>query len=317
MPSATDAIQPAISPAVDTAISCMKSPPPSIGIDLPDMPKLSLGCPEDSPYEPMGICALMLKISLGSIAPFLPMLDIILGLPGSILDIPKLPSLAVDLPGLPFLAIGLLDLPPVSISIPNFGINLNIGSLQLPAWDGLALGNLLISIFTIPINFAIDLLEFKIPDISFDGMLELVLGAISVGLNLPKIMLPQLGLLDFAICIIKLILLPVIFLLIALGAVIELLNKPEDEGGAGKQIPPIITPDEMKELSGDNLTDEEKRARAAAVMEKIIAEEEEQARAAEEAASRQAELNSADSSSGRPSRRNKKWKPGIGDDFYG
>lgn len=300
MPSAAETVQPAISPAVDTAISCMKTPA-----------GLALGCPEGSPYEPMGICTLMLKISLGSIAPFLPMLDIVLGLPGSILDIPNLPNLAVDLPGLPFLAIGLPDLPPVPISIPGFGINLSIGSLELPAWDGLALGNLLVSILTIPINFAIDLLTFKIPDISFDGMLELVLGAISVGLNLPSIMLPQLGLLDFAICIIKLILLPVIILLTALGAVIDILTKPKEEGGAGIEVPPVPTPDEMKEMSGDNLTDDEKRAKAEAAIAKMIAQEEETDRE-----KRQAELIANDEL-GRPNRIYKKWKPGVGDDYYG
>lgn len=314
MPSASATVQPAISPAVDTAISCMKT---SGG--------LALGCPENSPYEPMGICTLMLKISVGSVAPFLPMLDVILGLPGSILDVPNLPNLAEDLPGLPFSAIGSQDLPPVPISIPSFGLNLNIGSLELPAWDGLALGNLLVSILTIPINFAIDLLTFKIPDVSFDGVLKLVLGAISVGLNLPTIMLPKLGLLDFAVCIVKLIILPIIILLTALGAVVDLLTSPEDEGGAGIQVPPIPTLDEMNQISGENLTDDEKKVRAAAVVAKMIEddararEEAEAAIAAEEQFNKQSDSNfvNSDETVGRPSRRNRRWKPGLGDDFYG
>lgn len=295
MPAPADLVAPAIGPAM----SCMRLPTGAL-----------LGCPGDTPYQPMGICTLMLKIALGSIAPFMPMLDVVLGLPGSILDIPNLPSLAPDLPGLPFIAIAGPDLPPVSI--PGIG---DIGNLGLPAWDGLALGSLFFSILTIPIDIAVGLLSFQIPDISFDGMLELVLGAIAIGLDLPAIMLPQLGLLDLAICIIPLILLPVLLVLAALGAVATLLSSPVDEGGAGIELPPIPSEEEAQESSGANLTPEEKKAKGEAIIARMVARENEKDRA-----KRQADMDASEKASSRvdvPPANYKKRELSYSDEYYG
>lgn len=264
---------------------------------------MPLSCPEGSPYEPMGICTLMLKIALGSLAPFMPMLEIVLGLPGSILDIPTLPSLAVDLPKLPWISIDLPDLPPIPI------LDFEVGGLELPAWDGFALGGLIFSILTIPLNIAIGLLSFDIPDLSFDGMLELVLKAISVGLNIPAIMLPTLGLLDLAICIIALLILPVMLILEALGPFLDLIGSPVSEGGAGIELPPIPTKEQVEK--DHNLTDEEKKQKAEDILKKLVDKEKEADRE-----KRQAEMN-ASANAGLKEKKNKRWKPGIGDDYYG
>tara|TARA_B100001287_G_C22643054_1_gene511153 strand:- start:674 stop:1516 length:843 start_codon:yes stop_codon:yes gene_type:complete len=280
MPTPADLVAPVIGPAT----ACMP-----------------LGCPEGSPYEPMGICTLILKIALGSVAPFMPMLEVVLGLPGSILDIPGLPALAVDLPGLPW--VPLADIPPIPI------LDFEVGGLELPAWDGLALGNLIFAILTIPLDIAIGLLSFDIPDLSFDGMLELVLGAIAAGLNLPALMLPTLGLLDLAICIIALILLPIMLILAALGPFLDLIGSPVSEGGAGIELPPIPTKEEIEK--DHNLTDEEKKAKGEKIINKMVAAE-----AAADRAKRQAEMN-ASANAGLKEKKNKSWRPGIGDDFYG
>ena len=286
MPSPADLVAPVIAPAT----ACMP-----------------LECPEGSPYEPMGICTLILKIALGSIAPFMPMLEVVLGLPGSILDIPGLPGLAADLPALPFIPIDLPDLPPIPI------LDFAIGGLELPAWDGLALGSLVFAILTIPIDIAVGLLSFDIPDLSFDGMLELVLGAIAAGLKLPAVMLPKIGLLDLAICIIALILLPILLILAALGPFLDLLGSPVSEGGAGLDLPPIPTKEEIEKQH--NLTDEEKKAKGEKIINKLAEQE-----AEAERAKRQAEMNASRNASrgaGLKQRKNKTWKPGVGDDFYG
>lgn len=280
MPTPADLVAPVIGPAT----ACMP-----------------LDCPEGSPYEPMGICTLILKIALGSVAPFMPMLEVVLGLPGSILDIPGLPALAVDLPGLPW--VPLADIPPIPI------LDFEVGGLELPAWDGLALGNLIFAILTIPLDIAVGLLSFDIPDLSFDGMLELVLGAIAAGLKLPALMLPTLGLLDLAICIIALILLPILLILAALGPFLDLIGSPVSEGGAGIELPPIPTKEEIEK--DHNLTDEEKRAKAEEILAKMVAAEAEADRA-----KRQAEMN-ASANAGLKEKKNKSWRPGIGDDFYG
>lgn len=282
MPAPADLVAPVLAPA----LACMP-----------------LSCPEGSPYEPMGICTLMLKIALGSLAPFMPMLEIVLGLPGSILDIPTLPSLAVDLPKLPWISIDLPDLPPIPI------LDFEVGGLELPAWDGFALGGLIFSILTIPLNIAIGLLSFDIPDLSFDGMLELVLKAISVGLNIPAIMLPTLGLLDLAICIIALLILPVMLILEALGPFLDLIGSPVSEGGAGIELPPIPTKEQVEK--DHNLTDEEKKQKAEDILKKLVDKEKEADRE-----KRQAEMN-ASANAGLKEKKNKRWKPGIGDDYYG
>lgn len=274
---------------------------------------MPLGCPPDPPYEPMGICTLILKIALGSIAPFMPMIEVVLGLPGSILDIPGLPALALDLPELPWIAIDLPDLPPIPI------LDFEIGGLDLPAWDGFALGALIFGLLMIPLDIAIGLLSFDIPDLSFDGMLELVLGALAVGLDLPALMLPTLGLLDLAICIIALILFPIMLILGAvqpfLGDIAEEQKKDDegnpmyDDNGDPILIGEIVLPSE--EDLGANLTDDEKRAKAEAVLAKMVAKE-----AAEERAQRQAALRKEEQA-GNKKRRRSGWKPGLGDDFYG
>ena len=269
---------------------------------------MPLGCPEGSPYPPMGICTLLLKIALGSVAPFMPMIEVVVGLPGSILDIPGLPALAVDLPGLPW--VPLADIPPIPI------LDFEVGGLELPAWDGLALGNLIFAILTIPLDIAVGLLSFDIPDLSFDGMLELVLGAIAVGLDLPAIMLPTLGLLDLAICIIALILAPIMLILSLVEPVLGDIAKEQKKDDEGKPMfdengDPILIGEIVIPPKEAELTDEEKRAKAEAVLAKMVAAEAEADRA-----KRQAEMN-ASANAGLKEKKNKSWRPGIGDDFYG
>ena len=273
---------------------------------------MPLSCPEGSPYEPMGICTLILKIALGSLAPFMPMLEVVLGLPGSILDIPGLPALAVDLPGLPW--VPLADIPPIPI------LDFEVGSLELPAWDGLALGNLIFAILTIPLDIAIGLLSFDIPDLSFDGMLDLVLGAIAAGLDLPALMLPTLGLLDLAICIIALILLPIMLILAAiepfLGDIAKEQKKDDngdpmfDDNGDPILIGDIVIPSE--EDMGANLTDAEKKAKGEEALNRLAAKE-----AAAERAARQEAADAQARAGIKSGHKHAGWKPGLGDDFYG
>ena len=261
---------------------------------------MPLGCPPDPPYEPMGICTLILKIALGSIAPFMPMIEVVLGLPGSILDIPGLPALAVDLPGLPWVAIDLPDLPPIPI------LDFEIGGLDLPAWDGLALGGLIFGILMIPLDIAIGLLSFDIPDLSFEGMLGLVLGAFAVNLDLPAIMLPKLGLLYLAICIIALILFPIMFILGLIEPFLGDIAKEQKKDDEGKPMfdengDPILI-GEIVIPPKEELTDEEKRAIAEKVLAKMVADE-----AAADRAKRQAEMN-ATANAGLKEKKNKTFR---------
>ena len=165
---------------------------PVVGIAAACMP---LECPDpDGAYKPMGICDFMLNIALGSIAPALPFLEILQDPMKIVTDLPALPA---DVPSLPF-APTRMDMPP--IPIPPLGID--VGGLELPAWDGIALGALTVGLLTIPLDMIIGLCEFKVPDLSLEGMLGLILPAIAAGLKIPALMLPKLGLLDLAICII-------------------------------------------------------------------------------------------------------------------
>jgi len=269
--------------AVATACMPLECPPPQ---------------PEESAdaegvYEPFGICNLMLKLALGSIAPFLPMLNIVLDI-----DIPgflELPGLAVELPALPFKLIA-PGLPP--IPIPDIGI---IGDLDMPELP--ALGALIFGLLSLPIDFAIGLLEFKIPDLSFDGLLDLVLPAIALALDIPALMLPTLGLLDLAICFIGLLILPIMLIFMFMGPMLDALK------AAGEDVPDVPTEEEIKAMAGD-LTDEEKRAKAEEALNRLAAKE-----AAEEKAARQAAAD-AESRAG-IKKRHAGWKPGLGDDFYG
>jgi hypothetical protein len=259
----------------------------AVGIAAACMP---LECPEppenEEGYEPFGICNLMLKLALGSIAPFLPMLNIVLDV-----DIPgflELPGLAVELPALPFKLIA-PGLPP--IPIPEIG---TIGDMDLPELP--ALGALVFALLTIPLDIAIGLLSLDIPDLSFDGLLDLVLPAIAAGLEIPALMIPTLGLLDLAICVIALIVLPVILIFGAMGPILEALEL------AGEDVPDI--PDIPQEV----LTDAEKRAKAEAALNRMVMKE-----AAAEAAARGPADHNDDMTWGKKAR----WRPKLGDDFYG
>jgi len=276
-----------VAPAVAIAAACMP-------LECPEPP------PDGEGYEPFGICNLMLKLALGSIAPFMPMLEVVLGLPGSILDVPKLPAKAIELPALPFEAIAGPDLPP--IPIPEIGV---IGSMDMPELP--ALGALVFGLLTLPIDIAVGLLKFDIPDLSFDGMLDLVLGAIAGALAIPALMLPTIGLLDLAICVIALIILPVMLILAALGPFLEKLGDPISEGGAGMDIPDIPSEEKLKEMH--DLTDEEKREKAEAALNRLAAKE-----AAKEKAEREAAAMAGDHGHGK---KKSGWKPRLGDDFYG
>lgn len=267
----------------------------AVGIAAACMP---LDCPPPAEYETFGICNLMLKLALGSIAPFLPMLNIVLDV-----DIPgflELPGLAVELPALPFKAIA-VGLPP--IPIPDIGI---IGDMDLPELP--ALGALIFGLLTLPIDMAIGLLTFEIPDLSFDGLIELVLGAIGAALDIPALMLPTLGLLDLALCFIGLLILPILFIFGAMAPMLKALEV------AGEDVPKVPTEDEIKEKIG-NLTDEEKKEKAEAAIARLAAKEAAAERAERAAALRRKE--EAERAAGGKKRRKSGWKPGLGDDFYG
>lgn len=280
MPSPADLV----APVVGIAAACMP-------LECPEPPEDGEG------YEPFGICGLMLKLALGSLAPFMPMLNVVLGLPGSLLEIPELPGLFAELPGLPFEAIAGPDLPP--IPIPEIG---TIGGMDMPELP--ALGALVFAILMLPVDIAQGLLSFDIPDLSFDGMLDLVLGAIGGALKIPALMLPTLGLLDLAICVIGLILMPIFLILAALGPFLDLMASPISEGGLGMDIPPF--PEE------EVLTDEEKKAKGEAALNRLAAKE-----AAAEQAARQAAADADAQAAGQSGLKRSGWKPKLGDDFYG
>jgi hypothetical protein len=155
------------------------------------------------------------------------------------------------------------------------------------------------------------MLEFDIPDLSFDGMLELVLGAIGGALEIPALMLPTIGLLDLAICLIALLILPILLLLEFMAPLIDLASPPISEGGLGMDIPAPPTKEELDEITGANLSDEEKKEKAEAVISKMAAKE-----AAEERAQRAAALRKEEEAHTKQ-RRKSGWKPKLGDDFYG
>ena len=260
---------------------------------------MPLDCPEPPPdgegYEPFGICNLMLKLALGSIAPFLPMLNIVLDV-----DIPgflELPGLAAELPALPFKLIA-PGMPP--IPIPDIGI---IGDLDMPELP--ALGALVFGLLTLPIDFAVGLLKFDIPDLSFDGLLDLILPAIAASLDIPALMIPTLGLLDLAICFIGLLVLPIMLILGAMGPILSALE------AAGHDVPDV---DGILDTAGKDavatemMSDEEKRAKGEQALTRLAAKE-----AAAERAARQAAAD-AEASAGL---KRSGWKPGRGDDFYG
>lgn len=274
--------------AIGAASTCMP-------LECPDPPEN----PEEG-YEPFGICNLMLKLALGSIAPFLPMLQIVLDV-----DIDLMLTMAIDippkLPGLPFEMIAGPDLPP--IPIPDIGI---IGGMDMPELP--ALGALVFGLLELPLDIATGLLSFELPDLSFDGMLDLILPAISAALKIPAIMLPTLGLLDLAICFIGLLVFPIIAILGFMKPVLDTIaGLPE--GAPAPEIPPLPTAEEIEEEM--NLSDEEKRAKGEEALARLVAAEE-----AANQARRQAEMN-ASREAGLKEVKNKKWTPGRGDDFYG
>ena len=278
--------------AVGAAAACMP-------LECPEPPEN----PEEG-YEPFGICNLMLKLALGSLAPFLPMLNIVLAvdLPGII----GLPGLAAELPALPFEMIAGPDLPP--IPIPDIGI---IGGMEMPELP--ALGALVFGLLTLPIDLAVGLLSFDIPDLSFDGMLDLILPAISAALKVPALMLPTLGLLDLAICFVALLLFPILAILGLMSPVLDAIGPAKDAGLPVPEIPALPTDEEIDKMKKDmeEMTDEEKKAKGEAALARLVAAEEEAARV-----KRQKEMD-ASRKAGLKENKNKTWKPGRGDDFYG
>jgi hypothetical protein len=175
---------------------------------------MKMECPEAGDYEPMGVCNLMINIGLGAVAPMLPVIDLFTGLPDSLGDFPP------DLIALPFAG---LTVPPLPLPSPFPAI----GSLDMPSWPGVDLPgvppllDLLFGIIMIPFNIIVDLVKFSPPELPLpDLIIGLVLG---VMLALPGIeapMLPTLGMLQLAICIIMLLLLPFILLGEAISAAI-------------------------------------------------------------------------------------------------
>jgi len=270
---------------------------------------MPLECPEppenpEEGYEPFGICNLMLKLALGSIAPFLPMLNIVLAvdLPGII----ELPGLAAELPALPFEMIAGPDLPP--IPIPDIGV---IGGMDMPELP--ALGALVFGLLTLPIDLAVGLLSFDIPDLSFDGMLDLILPAIGAALKIPALMIPTIGLLDLAICFVALLLFPILAILGLMAPVLDAIGPASDAGLPVPELPELPTPEDIDKMKKDmeEMTDEEKKAKGEAALARLVQKEQ-----AEERAKRQAAINASENA-GLKERKNKAWKPGIGDDFYG
>lgn len=280
--------------AVKVAAACMP-------LECPEPPEN----PEEG-YEPFGICNLMLKLALGSIAPFLPMLNVVLTVPPDLPGIIGLPLKFPDLPALPFEMIAGPDLPP--IPIPDIG---TIGGMDMPELP--ALGALVFGLLTLPIEIAQGLLSFDIPDLSFDGMLDLILPAISAALKLPAVMLPTLGLLDLAICFVALLLFPILAILGAMKPIIDAIGPAETANLPVPDLPPLPTEEEIEKMKKDmeEMTDEEKKAKGEAALARLVAAEEEANRV-----KRQKEMD-ASRQAGLKENKNKTWKPGRGDDFYG
>ena len=272
---------------------------------------MPLECPEPGAggYDEMGMCTLMINIGLGSIAPMLPILEIMMDPVKLIGDLPGL-----NLGALPFLG---LTIPPLPFPDP-IGLQ---GSLEFPSWPGLdlpgipALMDLLLGILTIPLNMCIGLLSFEVPDLSIDGILELLLPALAFKVDLP--MLPTIGLFDLAICIIVLILLPFMLLAMVLAAA-----KPGDDGPLDEAfdaaLGPLgailaLDPDKMMEEAQDK---EAIKAKAEKILDKLIKEEEE-AKAAEERRARAAAGDGDGDGDGDGGRGDSEWKPSIKDYYYG
>lgn len=266
---------------------------------------MPLECPEPGAggYEEMGICTLMINIGLGSIAPMLPILDIMLD---PVVKIPELGSL--DLPALPFLG---LTIPPLPFPDP-VGLQ---GSLEFPSWPGIdipgipALMDLLFGILTIPLNMCLDIVKLKVPDLSIDGILELLLPALAFAVDLP--MLPTIGLLDLAICIILLLLLPFILLALVIQSVLPedaLLLEPFEAAFAAVGLDGLLGWDANK-IMADAQDTEAIRAKAEKILDRITKEEEEKKAAAARRDAKGAVIVEDDVET--------EWKPSIKDYYYG
>jgi hypothetical protein len=206
---------------------------------------MKMDCPEAGDYEPMGVCNLMINIGLGAVAPMLPVIDLLTGLPDSLGDFPP------DLIALPFAG---LTVPPLPLPSPFPAI----GSLDMPSWPGVDLPglppllDLLFGIIKIPFDIIVDLVSFSPPELPLpDLVIGLVLG---VMLALPGIeapMLPTLGLLQLAICIIMLLLLPFVLLGLALKPFLDGLVEPAKAAVEATMAPIMFImeiPKEVEEL---------------------------------------------------------------------
>lgn len=264
---------------------------------------LPLECPPEGEYAPMGFCTLMINIGLGSIAPMLPILEIF-GDP--VVKIGELPGLVPKLPSLPFLG---LDIPPLPFPDP-IGIQ---GSLEFPSWPGIdipgipALFDLIFGILTIPLDMCLGLLELKVPDLSLDGIMELLIPALMLpGVEAP--MLPTLGLLDLAICIILLLLLPFLLLIMVIKAVIpdnDVLAEPILLALGALGALAKLDPEAMKEEFEDK---DKVRAAAERALDKVIKKEEAEKRRRRRAAGEGAVIEEKVES---------EWQPSIKDYYYG
>ena len=272
---------------------------------------MPIECPEGGSYEPMGVCTLMINIGIGSLAPMLPVIDLMTGLPDSIGDFPP------DLMALPFAG---LTVPPLPIPAP---FNLSIGSLDMPAWPGVDLPglppllDLLFGMITIPFKIIEGLVKFEPPSLP---ILDFVMDQVLLVLLLPGVelpMLPTLGLLQLGICILALLLLPFIMLGEALAAA-----KPGDDGPLDKafmaplapiaflfdlpaELAAMFSPEDMQPTDKLKKKWEDKYAGA------LEAYEEEKA-AEERASRRDAKIDDGDGA-----KSDSDWKPSIKDYYYG
>jgi len=258
---------------------------------------MPLECPEPGAggYPEMGMCNLIINIGLGSIAPMLPILEIMFD---PVVKIGELPGL--ELPALPFIG---LTIPPLPFPDP-IGLQ---GSLDIPGFSLTPpLMDLLLGVLTIPLDMCLGLLELKVPDLSLDGILELLIPALMLpGVEAP--MLPTLGLLDLAICIIILLLLPFLLLVMVIQSVIpgdDLLAEPilKVLGPLGAMA--ALDPEAMKEEFEDK---DKVRAAAEKVLAGIVKEE--QKKAAKQKAAQKDVVIEEDVES--------EWKPSIKDYYYG
>lgn len=273
---------------------------------------MPLACPEPGAggYDEMGVCTLMINIGLGSIAPMLPLIDIMTGLPDSIGDLPP------DLMGLPFAG---LTVPPLPIPAP---FNLSIGNLEMPSWPGVDLPglppllDLLFGLITIPFKIIEGLALFQPPELP---LLDFVLGQVLLVLQLPGVdlpMLPDLGLLQLAICILALLLLPFIMLGEALAAA-----KPGDDGPLDEAfmapLAPIAflfdLPAELAEMFTDDMQPTDKLKEKVNDAYAAAVKKEKEEKAAEERRARAAAGDGDDDGD----KGDSEWKPSIKDYYYG